>query len=107
MKLHQELQKIKRAYADVHRIKFFKGYSPIEDFDAGRGDLALKTKQQRKWDRERGSDSKPKGNHNVFTHFPKYSNCEVRRMTKTARARCKNRALRLADGISRPLNSEN
>ena len=32
--------------------------------------------------------SQPRGNHNVFTHYPKDPNCEVCHKTKTTRARC-------------------
>ena len=33
--------------------------------------------------------SKPRGDHNVFTHFPKFPNSDVCRMTKTTRSICK------------------
>ena len=46
--------------------------------------------------------SKPRGDHSVFTHFPKDPNCGVRRMTKTTRARCKHSPLKRADGMSTP-----
>ena len=39
------------------------------------------------------------GDRSLFTHFPKYLNSEVCRMTQTTRARCKNRPLKRADGI--------
>ena len=49
---------------------------------------------------KRANDSKPEGDHNVFTHDPKDPNCDVCGMTKTTRARCKNRLLKRPDGIS-------
>ena len=32
------------------------------------------------------------GEHSVFTHFPKYQNCEICLKTKTTRASCRRRA---------------
>ena len=48
---------------------------------------------------KRANDFKPKGDHNAFTHFPKYRNCEACRMTKTTRATGKHRPLKRTDGI--------
>ena len=50
----------------------------------------------------RANDSKPKRHHNVFTHFPKDSNCELCNMTKTTHARCINRPLKRNDDIPPP-----
>ena len=47
------------------------------------------------------ANSKPQGDHNVFTHCAKNPNCDVCRVTKTSRARCKNRPLKRSDAISR------
>ena len=69
--------------------------------------LALKTKRRPRFGDRKANDSKPKGDQHVFTHFPKDPNCQVCRMIKTTRARCKNRPLRRADGISPPTHSEN
>ena len=48
------------------------------------------------------SNFKPKGDHNVFKDFPNDLDCEVCRMIKIARARCKNTLVKRADGIPRP-----
>ena len=47
------------------------------------------------------NDSTPKALHNLFTHCPTDPTCEVCRMTKTTRARCTNRPLERAHGMSR------
>ena len=48
------------------------------------------------------NDSEPTGDHNVFSHVPHHPDCEVRRLTKASRARCKHRPVRRAVGIPHP-----
>ena len=74
---------------------------PLEDkppsvvTDAGGGTLAKESKS------EKGIiGPQPRGNHNVFTHYPKDPNCEVCKMTKTTRARCRIKPKKRVDGIA-------
>ena len=61
-------------------------------------------RNKEKLTREQAHDSKPTGDHTVFTHFPN-PKCEECKMTKTTRGACKTRSLIRGDEIS-PL-SEN
>ena len=56
---------------------------PLEETDAG-GDPG----QAKRSKKQKNSDSKPRGKHNLFTQFPRVSSCEVCNMTMTTRARC-------------------
>ena len=44
--------------------------------------------------------SQPRGNHNVFTHYPKDPKWEVCEDTKTTRAKCRGQPKKLMDGIA-------
>ena len=44
--------------------------------------------------------SQPRGNHNVFTHYPKDLKCEVCKKTKTTRARCRTKTKKCVDKIA-------
>ena len=61
---------------------------------AGRETLAKDTKSKKGI-----IDSQPRGNHNVFTHYPKDPNCEVYKKT-TTRARCRIKPKKRVDGIA-------
>ena len=60
--------------------------------DAGRDSLAQNTKSKKDI-----IGSQPRGTHNVFTHYPKDSNCEV--CQKTTRASCRMKPKKRVDGI--------
>ena len=64
------------------------------------GDLYAEDKMASVIVTKSANTSKPKGDHHVFTHFPKDPNCEVSRLTKTTRARCNNTPLKRADEIA-------
>ena len=74
---------------------------PSVETDAGR-DAHAKAKKGSFTGKETAHNSTPRQFHNVSTYFPKDPNCKVCRMTKTTRARCKQRLLKRADGISLP-----
>ena len=65
--------------------------------DAGRDTLAEDTKS-----RKSIIGSQPRGNHNVFTHYPKGLNCEVCKKSKTTKTRTKRRGKpkKSVDGIA-------
>ena len=42
----------------------------------------------------------PRGNHNLFTHYPKDPNCEVCKKTNTTRASCRTKPKRCVDEIA-------
>ena len=44
--------------------------------------------------------SQPRGNHNVFTHYPKDLTCEVCEKTKTRRAKCRIKPEKRVDRIA-------
>ena len=46
--------------------------------------------------------SKPRGDHNLFTHFRKDPNCEVGRMTKALSRQMQTQTSETPEGISRP-----
>ena len=63
--------------------------------DAGRDTLAKETKSKRGI-----LSSQPRGNHNMFTHFPKDPDCEICMKTNTTRARCRIKPQKRGDGIA-------
>ena len=63
--------------------------------------LTQETKRPPYW-RQRANDSKPKGDHIVFAHFPEHPKCEECRKTKTTRATCTNKLLKRVNEIPPP-----
>ena len=63
--------------------------------DTGKDTLTKETKSKKD-----AIGSQPKGNHNVFTHFPKEHKCEVCKKTKTTRVRSGIKLERRVDGIA-------
>ena len=76
--------------------------SPLSVVTHAERDPYATVKQTSSIRKKRATDSRPKGDHNVFTNFPEDLHCKVCWMTKTTRANCKNRPMNRADGISRP-----
>ena len=74
---------------------------PLNVTDAERDTLAISAKSKTGI-----IGFQPRGNHNVFTHYPKDPKCEVCKKTKTRRARCRIKPKRRVVGIALSTFSE-
>ena len=83
-----------------------KTTSPSVVTDAGGDPRGNAKKRKRNWEK-RANDSKPKGDHNVFTHFPNDPNCEACPMTKTTRPDAKTHLSKAPMGPHLQPHSEN